>query len=283
VSRRTPAPDSAPPPDSRELLRRAAPAIGRAEAEYLLCSLLVVSRHELYEGRPVGPARARRFKLMLARARKHEPVQYITKSAPFLDLDLYVDRRVLIPRPETEELVTRALARVGQKRRMNVVDFGTGSGCIAIAVARALPQARVLAIDASPAALEVARRNTRRYRLSDRVKLLKADNFDSAPLRRLKGRVDLLVANPPYVPTGRVRKLSPTVHGFEPLLALDGGPKGVNIVAMLLAQGPTLLRKGGLLAMEIDWSNAAFVRRHSPLAEVERDFSGRNRYVFLKR
>lgn len=283
MSRRKPAPVSPQPVDSRELVRRAAAAIGRAEAEYLLCHLLKARRHEMYEGRPVSPAQARRFKQMVARARRHEPVQYITRSAPFLDLDLYVDHRVLIPRPETEELVSRTLERVGSRQRLAVVDYGTGSGCIAIALARALPHARVIAVEASAAALAVARMNVRRCHLAGRVKLVRADRLDAPQLRRLQGKVDLLIANPPYIPTARIPKLSPTVSEFEPMLALDGGPKGVSIVAMLLAQGPGMLRTGGLLAMEIDWSNAAFVRRHSPQAEIERDLAGRNRYVFLRK
>lgn len=271
---------------SFELLRKAARKVPRSDAEFLLAHLLGCRRHELYSGLGVPTKTARRFHSLAAKARSGAPVQYLTHSAPFLDLDLYVDRRVMIPRPETEELVARALTRLrGPKpaagRRL-LVDFGTGSGCIAIALARSFPDSRVLAVDKSLTALAVARRNVLAYGLERRVKFIHARFLDDPVFARLNGRVDLVISNPPYVPARRLPRLPKRVRDYEPKMSLDGGPKGTNIVAMLLKHGPRLLKPRGLLAMEIDWSHGRFVRRLARSAEIEKDLSGRIRYAFLK-
>ncbi|MBM3330241.1 peptide chain release factor N(5)-glutamine methyltransferase [candidate division WOR-3 bacterium] len=275
--------------DSAELLKEASGAIPRSDAEYLLMHLLQVPRHELYLRRPVTAREAARFRRLVSLARSGEPVQYLTHSAPFLDFQVQVDHRVLIPRPETEELVARTLSKLKSearsrkpKARTMAVDFGTGSGCIAIALARALPQASILAVDASVAALAVARRNVVRHSLGDKVRLAQARNMDDRILSRLRGRLDLLISNPPYIPTRRLARLQPSVRR-EPRLALDGGPKGANIVAMLVAHGPTLLKPGGLLAVEVDATHESAVRKLAPHTEVERDLAGRVRYAFLRR
>jgi release factor glutamine methyltransferase len=251
--------------------------------------LLGARRHELYSELPVPTRTADRFRRLVARAKAGEPVQYLTRSAPFLDFDVHVDRRVLIPRPETEELVARALFRIqsgcrlqAPKRKLLAVDYGTGSGCIAIALARALPDAMVLAVDASRAALAVAAQNVARNGLASRVRLVQARSIEDRVLSRLHGRLDLLISNPPYVPTPRLARLSHAVRR-EPRLALDGGSKGANIVAMLLTSGPELLRPGGLLAVEIDATHGAVVRRLAPDAEIEHDLAGKIRYAFVTR
>jgi release factor glutamine methyltransferase len=249
--------------------------------------LLQVPRHELYLGSVIAARTASRFHRLVARTKSGEPVQYITHSAPFLDFEVHVDHRVLIPRPETEELVVRAIARVRSSRKLqavscglSVVDYGTGSGCIAIALARALPEARILAVDASRAALAVADRNVARYGLAKRIRLAQARSLEDKALARLRGRLALFISNPPYVPTSRLARLQPNVRR-EPRLALDGGPKGANIVAMLVTRAPAMLRPGGSLAMEIDATHETLVRRLAPGAEIERDLAGRIRYVFL--
>jgi release factor glutamine methyltransferase len=271
------------------LLREATKSVSRAEAEYLLMHLLQVPRHELYLGPAITARTASRFRQLVARVKAGEPVQYLTLSASFLDFQVHVDHRVLIPRPETEELVARTLARLkseckSQKpeAKTRTLDYGTGSGCIAIALARALPGARVLAVDASKAALAVAARNVDRYGLAGRVRLAPARSMDERVLTRLLGRLDLLISNPPYVPTPRLALLDRAVRR-EPRLALDGGTKGANIVAMLLTQGVNLLRPGGLLAVEIDATHEAVVRGLAPHAEIECDLTGRVRYAFLRR
>ncbi|HTW92291.1 MAG TPA: peptide chain release factor N(5)-glutamine methyltransferase [bacterium] len=274
-------------PPAPKLLTEASALISRSEAEFLLTHLLNVSRHELYLGPAIAARTASRFRRLVARTKAGEPVQYLTRSAPFLGFDVYVDHRVLIPRPETEELVVRALSRIRSgcklqavSRKLLALDFGAGSGCIAIALARAVPEMTIMAVDSSKAALAVATRNVSRYGLATRIRLLRARSFTERSLARLCGRLDLLVSNPPYVPTPRLARLEANVRR-EPRLALDGGQKGDNIVAMLLKHGPVLLKPGGLLAIEIDATHEAVVRALAPTAEVERDDAGRIRYAFL--
>ncbi len=273
--------------DAAELLRKAVSSIPRPDAEYLLMHLLGARRHELYSELPVPSRTAGRFRRLVAHAEAGEPVQYLTRSAPFLDFDVHVDHRVLIPRPETEEMVVRALSRIRSgcepqtaSRKLFAVDYGTGSGCIAIALARALPDARILAVDASRTALAVAAQNVARHGLASRVRLARARNIEERVLSRLRGRLDLLISNPPYVPTSRLARLSRAVRR-EPRLALDGGPKGASIVAMLLTFGPDLLKPGGLLAVEIDATHDAVVRRLAPDVEIEHDLAGKTRYAFV--
>ena len=251
--------------------------------------LLRVPRHQLYLCPTITARMASRFRRTVSLARDGEPVQYLTHSAPFLDFEVRVDRRVLIPRPETEELVARTIARLrsglkphAARRKPLIVDYGTGTGCIAIALARAFRQAAILAVDASGAALAVARQNTDRLGVGDQVRVAQARSLEDGVLSRLRGRLDLLISNPPYVPTPRLARLHRTVKR-EPRLALDGGPKGASIVAMLLTHGPGLLRSGGLLAVEIDATHEAVVRRLAPDAGIERDLAGRIRYAFLTR
>jgi len=273
------------PSSARRLVEHGRRHLPRADTEFLLTHLLGVPRYELYSGAQATSVQQRRFSRMVAQARAGMPVQYVVRSAPFLDFDVYVDHRVLIPRPETEELVERALARLGSKAkdRLLVVDYGTGSGCIAIALARRLPKARVVAVDVSAPALAVAKRNVQSFCVDQRVRLVRATGLGSPALSRLRGRADLLISNPPYVPTPRIARLDRRVRKHEPRSGLDGGPKGTSIVGMLLEHGPGLLRPGGLLALEIDWSHGRFVRRHAPAAEIEQDLAGRTRYVFLRK
>lgn len=275
-------------PSAAQLLAES--SLPRPEAEFLLEHLLHCRRHEMYLSASPVPARARRRFLSLARrARSGEPVQYLVHSAPFLDFNLYVDRRVLIPRPETEELVLRAAGLLrksqitGHSSRVIAVDYGTGSGCIAIALARMFPRARILAVDSSAPALAVCRRNARTLGVAGRVSTLLASDLGHPEFARLRGRMSLLISNPPYIPTARLSRLEPRVRDFEPRAALDGGPKGTNIVAMLVQRGPELLEARGLLAMEIDSSHARFLARLAPAANVERDLAGRVRYLFLRK
>jgi len=153
---------------------------------------------------------------------------------------------------------------------------------MAIALARAVPEMDVLAVDSSKAALAVAARNVSKHGLAERIRLVQADSLSGPALARLRGRLDLLISNPPYIPTPRLARLDRSVRR-EPRLALDGGPKGAKIVAMLLEHGPFWLRPEGMMAIEIDPTQAAIVRRLAPSAALERDLAGRIRYVFQTR
>lgn len=256
--------------------------LAREEAEYLAMSFFNLTRSELYlNPQPLAPETVRRFQRLVRRAVNGEPLQYLTNSAPFLDLNLHVDRRVFIPRPETEELAVRTMRLVSNPQI--IIDYGTGSGCLAIALARMFPQARVYAIDISPAALTVARINIRRYHLEKNIQLLLAGTLASPELEFLKERVDLLISNPPYIPDDRIPALPPTVRNYEPLVALNGGPGGSAVISMLLRSAPLFLSWKGVLAMEIDETQGRLITSLLPGAWIEPDLNDKIRYAFWQK
>ncbi|MCX7732563.1 MAG: peptide chain release factor N(5)-glutamine methyltransferase [candidate division WOR-3 bacterium] len=265
-----------------QLVRRACRFIPRDDAEYLAMSFFSLKRSEIYlSQKPVSPEITRNFWTLVKRAARGEPLQYLTNSAPFLNLDLYVDPRVFIPRPETEELALRVQQLIQDPEV--IVDYGTGSGCLAIALAQMFPAARIFGIDISAPALAVARLNIRRYRLEKRIHLIQAPALDVPHLEFLKDNIDLLISNPPYVPENRIPVLEPRVRNYEPIIALDGGPEGTTVIRMLLQSAPVYLRKNGLLALEIDETQDSFVTKMLPAARIETDLAGKIRYAFWRK
>ena len=252
--------------------------IPRVEAEILLCHLLGVNRAMLiaHPERTIPPDKLAAFHNLVRQRAEGCPLPYLTGRAEFYGLEFHVTPDVLIPRPETETLVDLALAA----RPRSVVDVGTGSGCIAVALAVHLPQATVYAIDISPAALAVAQENVERYGVADRVILMVGDVLGPRP-----GPVDLVVSNPPYIPTGECGSLPLSVREYEPCLALDGGPDGLNIIRRLLAQAPAVLRPGGKLLIEIgaeqgeDAVNLARTFYPKATVRVHPDLAGRDRVL----
>ena len=255
----------------------------RLTAELLLARAMGLNRAGVLArlGDPLpGEARAELDELMGRRARG-EPLAYILGEREFYGLPLLVGPAVLIPRPETELLVEEVLgyARAGN-RAERIVDVGTGSGAIAIALAMNLPGARVLAIDRSREALAVAARNVDRHQVGDRVELLLGDL-----LAGLEGQHDVVVANPPYVPSETIATLDRSVRDWEPRLALDGGPDGLDPHRRLLSQLAGRLRPGGLFLVEIadDRGAAALAMARGMLPDAEvallQDAFGRDRAV----
>lgn len=255
----------------------------RLTAELLLARSMGLSRAgvlaRLNDPLP-GEARAELDELLARRARG-EPLAYILGEREFYGLPFAVSPAVLIPRPETELLVEQVLAYAKAGNPVaSVVDVGTGSGAIAIALAVHLPNARVLAIDRSREALLVAAKNVARHGVGDRVELLLGDM-----LAGLAGSHDVVVANPPYVPSGVIPTLDRSVRDFEPRLALDGGPDGLDPHRRLLSQLPGRLRPGGLFLVEIadDRGAAALAMARGMLPDAEvtllRDTFGRDRAV----
>lgn len=261
-------------------LRPCSPS-ARLDAEVLLGHVLHLRRVDLY-ARPERLLTAEEdsaYRALLERRRRQEPVSYLLGQKEFFGLVLAVDHRVLIPRPETEVLVERALAAARARGRPDLVlaDIGTGSGCIAVALACHLPQARVYATDISPQALEVAGENVRRHGLAERVLLLCGDLC--APLPE---PVDLLVSNPPYtvwddLPAG--------ITAFEPRLALDGGSDGLEVYRRLLPQIGAWVLPGGQALLEVGDGQAEAVLAMAgsvlPGAPWRTwpDYSGRTRVV----
>jgi len=225
--------------------------------------------------REVEPSTLATLRGLVARALKHEPIQYLTGESVFFGMPFIVDRRVLIPRPSTETLVEEALQyarRLAQIARsadaepaaeapptpgpkaplgqgLLIADVCTGSGCIAIALAKRLGGASVIATDVSPEALECARLNAQRHGVADRLTLRQGDLL--APLAPECGSIDILTANPPYIPDHEWDDVEPNVKDFEPQGALRGGSDGLAFVGPVIDGAASVLRPGGLLLVEI--------------------------------
>lgn len=192
------------------------------------------------------------YQRLLERRAQGEPVAYLTGHKEFMGLDFIVSPDVLIPRPDTEMMVETALEffRHNPVRPLLALDVGTGSGAIAISLAARLEELQVYAIEISPAALGVARQNAQRLGVKERVHI-KLGNLLEPVMGELAGKVSLITANLPYVPCGDIPALMKDVRDFEPHLALDGGPDGLDLYRLLLPQAHKLLQPGGLLLMEI--------------------------------
>ena len=239
---------------------------------------------------------ALRVRSMVERRRAGEPLQYVLGSWSFRGLDLMVDRRVLIPRPETEQVVEVALAELDRLRaaprapeRPVVVDLGTGSGAIALSVAAERRGVEVWAADASPDAAAVARANLAGLagHAATRVRIVEGDWWSALP-PHLRGRVDLAVSNPPYISTAEMADLDPVVAGWEPRSALESGPAGTEQAEAILAGAGEWLTTGGTVVIEIAPHQAGHLRAAAlsagfATAHVEADLAGRPRALVARR
>jgi release factor glutamine methyltransferase len=236
-------------------------ATARRDAELLLMHASSLSRAALiaYPGRELAPAQAQAFEASLHRRLRHEPVQYITGTQEFYGLDLAVSAAVLIPRPETEHLVESVLELVPHDRPLAIADIGTGSGAIAIALAANLPLATLTAVDLSPAALAMAEANARTHHLGSRIRFLLSDLLDALPPGG--ERFDVIVSNPPYVPSGEAASLHPQVREHEPASALYAGKDGLAVYRRLIPQARDRLKDGGLLALEFGYGQGEEMAR----------------------
>ena len=231
----------------------------------------------LYRRRVSRANAARADELIERRITERVPAPYLTGVTWFAGLPFTVDGRVLVPRSPLAELIERGFAPWAAPQRLRrILDLGTGSGCIAIACARFLPETKVDAVDISAAALEVARTNTRRHRLARRVRLLKSDHFSA-----LRGRTyDIIVANPPYVGERELRGLPPE-YRHEPRVALAAGARGLDSVAVILHEAHRHLRPRGLLIVEVGNTEAAVRRAYPRLPFLWLQFARGGGGVFL--
>ncbi len=188
---------------------------------------------------------------LIERRAAQEPLQYVLGSQEFCGLDMVVNPGVLIPRPESELLVEEAIALLGAHPQPVILDVGTGSGCLGISIGLALKRARVIASDRSLSALQVARTNARKHGMDSRISWLAGDLLAPLLSSGLAGKVTAIIANLPYVSHDEWDRLSPDVKYFEPRLALDGGPDGLDIYRRLLQEAPGILAFGGRILMEI--------------------------------
>jgi release factor glutamine methyltransferase len=273
----------------RELVRGGSEE-AEVEADWLLCDLTGLRRAELplHRGQPLTPRQERALRAAVARRAQREPLAYILGTQEFLGLTFAVDRRTLVPRPETEVLVEQVLSRWHPHQTL-LADVGTGCGTIAVSLAVSLPTVWVVATDVSEAALAVARANAQRHGVAGRVHLMAGSLL--APVRSVDtgGGVDVIVANLPYVPSADLDNLQPEVSLWEPRQALDGGPDGLALYRRLFAQIPALLRPGGFMASEFGLGQAAAMSelaRCTPglgAVEIITDYSGHERVLVARR
>lgn len=255
----------------------------RLNAELLLSGTLGLKRLDLYlqHDRPLQADELAAFKARLQRRAKREPLQYIDGTAAFRHLTLRVDPRVLIPRPETELLVQAVLDRTAGREGLSALDIGTGSGAIALALATEGPFARVVAVDVSEGALEVAMANAREAAPDASVDFRRGSLFEAVAGERF----DVVVSNPPYVGDEERTGLDAEVRDWEPSGALFAGVGGLEVIGPLVAQAPTHLHPGGLLALEIGAAQGDavcdLIRATGAFAEprVIADLAGRDRIV----
>jgi release factor glutamine methyltransferase len=260
----------------------------RRSAEWLLSAATGLSRVELYAyyDRPLSPEERAALREGVRRRGAGEPLQYVTGEVAFRHIVVKVEPGVLIPRPETEVLVDAALPAIDEAIAMRgealVADVCTGSGCIALAVAQERPLAHVVATDISRVAVGLASANAERLDLASRVDVREGDLVAPLP-HELLGSFDLLISNPPYVPSADVAALPEEVAGFEPHLALDGGLDGLAVFRRLLSEGREWLRENGMLAVELDEKRvrqaAAEALQWYEDVRVVRDLAGRDRIV----
>ncbi|MCX7912182.1 MAG: peptide chain release factor N(5)-glutamine methyltransferase [Dehalococcoidales bacterium] len=268
---------------ARRILAEGAVEEAALEGEVLLRHVLGVSRAELYSApeRRLTPEQRQELDRCLGRRLHGEPAAYITGHREFYGLDFLVDRRVLIPRPETELLVEKAIAVARENDIGEIADIGTGSGAIAVSLAVHLPGATIYATDISPEALEVARTNAERHGVAQRITFLCGDLLEALP-----GPVAMIVANLPYVREDEVR--GNAYLAGEPLVSLCGGKDGLDKIRSLCRQAAGRLRKDGFLLLEIGAGQArevaGILRRAFRGAEPEfyRDLAGIERVVMVR-
>lgn len=219
----------------------------RLDAELLISDALKIDRVGIYlqHHKPLQPTELAEIRERVRRRAQHEPVAYITGSRGFWEHEFQVDPRVLVPRPETEHLVEAAVAYLSGLDAPRVIDVGSGSGCIAISVACAVPTATVVGVDLSPEALELAQQNARALG-ADTVQWVQGDLLEG-----IEGSFQLILSNPPYIPSADLAELMPSVRDFEPHLALDGGADGLELYRRLVPQAFERLVPGGALMVEI--------------------------------
>lgn len=255
----------------------------RANAEFLLAHLLHTSRTWLtaFGQEPLPTDKQQAYERLVARHAAGEPLAYITGFQPFCNLEISVTPDVLIPRPETEELVDWAAHFFNPAAPLKILDLCTGSGCIALALAAQLPHACVTAADISPCALQVARHNAERLKLQEKITFIESDLWEN-----VQGDFDIIVSNPPYIPSGDLPGLMREVQA-EPALALDGGPDGLQLTRQIIRRAGRFTHAGSILGLELCQGQpagvAALLNGLGWRATVKKDIFGIERFVLAQK
>jgi release factor glutamine methyltransferase len=269
----------------------------RRTAGLLLMHLLDVDQTHLITktNETVPPGDYLLFLELVEQRAAGRPLEYITGRREFFGLDFRVTPDVLIPRPETEHLVEQVIKLEGERSAHRekadetlIADVGTGSGCIAVALAANLPHARIIATDISAAALDIARLNAAHHKVSDRIEFLAGDLLAPLSERRLERRLDIIASNPPYVPAADLEHLQREVREHEPLVALSGGADGLDLYRRLLTESAPLLKPGGYLVCEIGFTQLESIRTlvdssELRLKDITNDLQGIPRTVTIQK
>jgi release factor glutamine methyltransferase len=288
---------------STEFLAKKGVESPRLQTELLLAHLLKQPRMRLYLNfeRALSPVEVNSFREFIKRRGQREPLQHIIGSTSFCGLELAVNRDVLIPRPETELLAERGWTFLNQLSTLRssateegatikpqpftALDFGTGSGCLAIALASKCPAAEVYAVEISPGALALARQNAARHDLAERIRFLQGDGFAPVP----EGiQFDLIISNPPYIPSSDIATLAPEVRDHDPRRALDGGADGLDYGRRLAAEAPRFLKPPGRLMLEFGDGQAerlrqVFQEQKWIVEAIEEDYTHQPRIMVARR
>ena len=271
------------------------PPVGvHINAELLLAHVLSYPRIKLYTDyeRELSEKDLATYRGLVQRAAEHEPIAYLTGKAHFFNLEFEVTRDVLIPRPDTETLVENVLQLSRNSpgfESPRILDLCTGSGCIAAAIAHHLKNAVVIATDISASAIDVAKANIARLGLEGRVTVVQGDLFDALAHVPDPSPFDLIVSNPPYIPTSQIEQLDRNVRDFEPRVALDGGIDGLVLHRRILTGAPERLRSGGRIYLEIQFDQGKVVKElmseQQDLDDVRiiKDYGGNERLVTGKK
>ncbi len=256
----------------------------RASAEFLLAEMFGVSRPAalLRSAQNLTVKETHQYWDWIKWRGKRLPVAYILGYQPFLGIKIEVTRDSLVPRPETEELVLECERLLKKVPTPKILEIGTGTGCIAIALAQLLPQATIFATDLSKAALDLAQKNAIAQHVGNRIRFVREDLFSDR--QGLRGWADLLVSNPPYIPTKELDGLEPEVQR-EPRMALDGGKDGLDAIRAIAAMAPKMLKPGGALAMEIHSKQGPavtkiFTQLGFKVVSIKKDAQGHDRMAF---
>ncbi len=266
----------------------------RLSAELLLSHVLNIPRIAIYTNYDnlVSEKHLAEFKALVQRAAEHEPIAYLTGRAHFFNLEFEVTRDVLIPRPDTETLVENVVQLARNQpgfESPRILDLCTGSGCIAAAIASRVKNATIVATDISNSAIAVAKRNIEKLNMTSRVTLDQGDLYDAIANTVEAQPFDLIVANPPYIPTQNIEKLDKSVRAFEPKLALDGGLDGLTLHRRILDGATDRLRQGGRIYLEIQFDQGPAAKElfaNRPDFDdirILRDYSGNDRVVTATR
>jgi len=278
--------------NAANLLSAAGITNARLDAEVLLSHIIKKDRVWLITHRDdvLDDRHQRDFDGSIQRRTRREPLQHIIGNQEFWGLEFRVTPDVLIPRPETEFIIEAALEFAQDRNKpVRILDLCTGSGCIAVTLVKELPAARVIATDASEKALAVARENARGHGVSEHIRFLLGDLFEPLEELDIRGRIDIIVSNPPYVQAGDLPTLQPEVRDYEPLMALISGPEGTEMAIRIIRIAPEYLKKNGALIMEMGMGQAGALTRMVEATgsyakpEIVKDLAGIERVIVARR